>query len=141
MPMNAANLGWIGVGILALASLFIFLACVRQRPTLSTTGTVKSLTFVPPEKYRPYAHGPITRGFRTMSAVEIPARYSVEVETPDAGVVRAAIPESQKDNFPIGTPVNIEYQVRGTLGWKRVYVMDMTRTEPSPPARIPVILQ
>ena len=112
----------------AVAIWFVFL---RPVPTMTATGTVTEKFYKPAGTYWQYQAGD-RRGFRTPTPIAIAENYSLTLQLDNASrTAQAAVTMAEADRFQIGTPVRLEYVIRGVPPfWTRVYVLSVSTLEP-----------
>ena len=104
----------------------IWLVFLRPVPTFRERGVVTGKEYQPSGTYWQY-HAGDRRGFRTPTPIAIAESYSLSIKLDKSTqVVQSSVNSVEGNNYHIGTPVQLEYCVRGVpLLWSRVYVLSV----------------
>lgn len=117
--------------ILLLVAGAIWFVFLRPVPISMGTGTVTEKFYRPAGTYWQY-HAGDRRGFRTPTPIAIAENYSLTLQLDDASrTAQASVTIAEADRFQIGTPVRLEYVIRGVPPfWTRIYVLNVSTLEP-----------
>jgi hypothetical protein len=108
-----------------VCSLIIWYALFRSTPTQTETGTVTAMVYQASSTYT-QSNSNIDPSYYRQYNIPIADFYALTILLADGQTVTAAVNTVDAKNYNVGQSVQVQFTMKGFLGWKKVLVISVS---------------